>query len=37
LPLLPALSRVDVFETPGCGSVLMPAGPEVPLLPGSGF
>jgi 6-pyruvoyltetrahydropterin/6-carboxytetrahydropterin synthase len=33
LPLLPALNRVDVFETPGCGSLLFKAPLEVPVLP----
>jgi 6-pyruvoyltetrahydropterin/6-carboxytetrahydropterin synthase len=37
LPLLPALTRVDIFETPGCGSLLMPAGAEIPVLPGPAF
>lgn len=32
-PLLPALQRVDVFETPGCGSLLLPGDGELPILP----
>lgn len=32
-PLLPALQRVDLFETPGCGSLLLPDSAEVPVLP----
>ncbi len=32
-PLLPALQRVDLFETPGCGSLLMRGAAEVPVLP----
>ncbi len=34
-PLLPALCRVDLFETPGCGSLLLPGTSEVPVLPGT--
>lgn len=31
-PRLPGLSRVDLYETPGCGSLLA-AGPEAPVMP----
>lgn len=34
--VLPAACRLDLFEAPGCGSLLLPAGhPEQPLLPAS--
>jgi 6-pyruvoyltetrahydropterin/6-carboxytetrahydropterin synthase len=33
-PLLPSLTRVDVYELPGCGSVWLPPGLEAPILPG---
>ncbi len=33
LPLLPALTRVDIFETPGCGSLLFHSALEMPVLP----
>lgn len=32
-PLLPALHRVDVFETPGSGSLLLSGHDEWPILP----
>jgi 6-pyruvoyltetrahydropterin/6-carboxytetrahydropterin synthase len=34
-PLLPALQRVDLFETPGCGVLLLPRADETPILPAS--